>query len=154
MLSHKMQKAFDSNEYGNDILKSSYLSQLLIMTNLSFQDDKRATLEEHQNIMPKFLADTMQFIDTHILDNITLKMLSEHVYLNGTYLSRQFKEYTGITVQKYIINKKVSLAARYLAAGESVTTACYMSGFGNYANFIRTFTKQMGISPGKYRNTI
>lgn len=154
ILSHQMQNAYDSNEYGNDILRSSYLSQLLIITNLLLQDNKSVRLEENQNIMPKFLADTIQFIDDNITENITLKMLSEQIYLNGTYISRQFKEHTGITLQKYIINKKISLAARYLADDESVTTACYMSGFKNYSNFIRTFTKQMGISPGKYRRNI
>lgn len=29
--------------------------------------------------------------------------------------------------------------------------ACDMAGFANYSNFIRSFTKTVGISPGKYK---
>ncbi|MDT0122849.1 helix-turn-helix domain-containing protein [Paenibacillus sp. RRE4] len=33
----------------------------------------------------------------------------------------------------------------------SITDACYRSGFGDYANFIRSFTKIVGTSPGKFQ---
>ncbi|MBQ3028199.1 MAG: AraC family transcriptional regulator, partial [Lachnospiraceae bacterium] len=42
-------------------------------------------------------------------------------------------------------------AKALLQEGASVTEACYRSGFNDYANFIRSFKKVTGVSPGKYR---
>jgi AraC-like DNA-binding protein len=44
----------------------------------------------------------------------------------------------------------ITLAKSYLCEGFSITEACYQSGFSDYANFIRSFTKTVGISPGRF----
>ncbi len=37
--------------------------------------------------------------------------------------------------------------------GKNVSDACLMSGFNDYSNFIRSFKKKTGISPGHYAKT-
>lgn len=148
MLVHNIQRVVHSKKYGDDIWVSIYLQQLLIMVNKAFQNE---AVEQSPNIMPKLLSDITQLIEDHITSTITLQLLSDKLFLNGTYISRKFKEYTGLTLQQYIVDKRVSLAKQHLAEGKTVTDACYLSGFKNYSNFIRTFTKQVGISPGKFK---
>lgn len=150
MLTQKLKAVIHSNKYGDDILTRCYISQLLLLVNKAMQNDK---VERSPNIMPKLLSDIFELIETNITEPITLKMLSDKLYLNGTYISRKFKQITGLTLQQYIIEKRIALAKQYLLEGQSVTDTCYLSGFKNYSNFIRTFTKQTGISPGKYKAT-
>ncbi|WP_313960282.1 helix-turn-helix domain-containing protein [Paenibacillus xylanexedens] len=57
---------------------------------------------------------------------------------------------TGLTIRNYILNRRIELAQICLSEGMSITEACYRSGFGDYANFIRSFTKIVGTSPGKF----
>ncbi|CAM3240084.1 AraC family transcriptional regulator [Paenibacillus lupini] len=148
-LVHKLQEVVDSKKYGDDLLVDVYLSQILIMINIAFQSEKA---EGPLNIMPKLLVDITQLIEAHLSDTVTLQLLSAKLFLNGTYISRKFKEYTGLTLQQYLVDKRIALAKQHLTEGKSVTETCYLSGFKNYSNFIRTFTKQTGISPGRYRS--
>ena len=71
-------------------------------------------------------------------------------YTSIHYFSRQFKKETGITLGDYIVRCRLKKAQELLECGCSVQKAAEVSGFGNYAHFIRTFTRHTGISPGKY----
>ena len=103
------------------------------------------------NIVPWLVAETFSYIEDHLSEEITLKKLEEHVHHNGTYISRCFKQITGITLQQFIIAKKIMLSCRLLREGNAPCDVCYMTGFNNYSNYSRTFSKQMGISPKKYK---
>jgi len=55
-----------------------------------------------------------------------------------------------MNLHEYIIFKRVARAKKLLMEGKSVTETCHLSGFNDYSNFIRTFKRTVGISPGKY----
>jgi AraC-like DNA-binding protein len=150
-LIQNIKKVVHSMKYGDDIMTRNYISNLLILVNKAIQKDEDAL---STNIMPKLISDIIELIESNITDTITLTMLSDKLFLNGTYISRKFKHSTGLTLQQYIVEKRIALAKRYLLEGQSVTDSCFQSGFNNYSNFIRTFTKQTGISPGKYKTTL
>ncbi|MFR8976128.1 MAG: helix-turn-helix domain-containing protein, partial [Eubacteriales bacterium] len=59
-----------------------------------------------------------------------------------------FKEEFGLTPENYLIVRKIAEAKKYLYMGASVKEACFLSGFHNYSNFIRTFKNFEGYSPG------
>lgn len=65
-----------------------------------------------------------------------------------------FKKYTGLTLREYIADLKIEEAKKLLLSGENVSDACCKSGFSDYSNFIRTFTKATGLSPGKYAKSM
>ena len=69
------------------------------------------------------------------------------IHANEDYINRVFKEETGITVKQYLIMRKLAEAKKYLYLGKSVKEACVLSGFRDYANFLRTFKKYEGYSP-------
>jgi YesN/AraC family two-component response regulator len=146
-LGSKLNKALCSNEFGHDILANSYLSELLVFINSLYQ----ISTYIGKNIMPELVHDTMAYVEDHLTEDITLKQLSQKFCFNGAYISRIFKEHTGLTLRSYILEQRLTLAKRLLAQGKNVSEACYMSGFMDYANFIRSFTKFVGTSPGKYK---
>ena len=67
-------------------------------------------------------------------------------------LNKLFKKHTGTNVYKYILYKRIQYAKNYLERGFSVQETCNLSGFNDYANFIKCFKNKMGLSPGKYKN--
>ncbi len=93
----------------------------------------------------------VEYIEAHFASEITLDSVAKGAYVSVNRLCRLFKRYTGTTVNKYIVARRVREAKRLLSAGHSVTETAYLSGFNDYANFIRTFKRHVGISPGKYR---
>lgn len=146
-MADNLENSSKSNEYGHDVLVNSYLSQLLLFINACY----RHSTFTRRNIMPPLIHNIMKYIDEHLTDDITLQNLSDMFYLNGTYISRLFKKHTALTLRSYILDRRISYSKRLLADGKSVSEACYEAGFSDYTNFIRSFTKSTGMSPGKYK---
>ena len=136
-----------SSDYGNDLLSYSYLIKLLVYVNRLY---KESTHFDSENLMPKIIMDTMDYVNEHFSEKITLDDLSELLNYNGNYISNCFKQYTGLTLRNYILNKRIDYAGKLLLSGASVSDACIQSGFNDYANFIRNFKRVTGVSPGKY----
>lgn len=141
-----LEKALASDAYGTDIQANCCIAQLLVLTNTVFQNASFIPTD----IMPDLVRKTMDYIEAHLAQDITLEQLASTFHLNSTYISRQFKKHTGLTLRSYIVDRRIALAKSYLYEGLSITEACYQSGFSDYANFIRSFTKTVGISPGRF----
>ena len=150
-LCDRLLEAQHSDAYGNDLLCYSYLIQILVMTNTLY---KNADSFNYKNLMPRIVIDTMKYVDENLTAEITLNDLSARFGFNGNYLSSLFKKNTGLTLRNYIVEKRITLAKKLLAQGAGVSDACYQSGFNDYANFIRTFKKSTGVSPGKYNSRV
>lgn len=144
-----LSQELESCEYGSDILADTYIKQILIMANRISEKKNHVGII---NIMPSLVSNTIAYIEQHISEEITLDILSEYFHHNGTYISRCFKKIAGISLQQYIIRKRVTLAKKYLCEGCSPYDACFLSGFNDYSNFSRTFTKQAGTSPRRFQS--
>lgn len=141
-----LEELLASNAYGTDVIINTNVAQLLVLTNLIF----RNTTFIPTDIMPKLVRNTMDYIESRLSQEITLQDLEAAFYMNSVYISRQFKKHTGLTLRTYILGRRVALAECYLREGASITEACFNSGFNDYANFIRSFTKVTGMTPGKF----
>lgn len=146
-LTSQLDYALHQEGYGQDLLIDSYLTQLLIFVNQQFLQSNAT----YENIMPQLVQDTILYIRNHLSGDITLSDLSNLFHYNGSYISSLFKEHTGLTLRSFILDQRIGVAKNLLLKGRTVGQACEESGFKDYANFIRSFTKMTGISPGKYR---
>ncbi len=146
LLSQNLSNAISSEEFGSDILADSYLTQLLLFVN-QYSLGNRVS---KPNIMPKVVKEVMKYIDANLAGDLSLTRLSEVFYLNSTYISQLLKKHTGFTAREYILDQRIECAKKLLMGGNNVSEACYKSGFVDYSNFIRTFTKAVGMSPGKF----
>lgn len=137
----------NSEEYGDDVLTTTYLIQILIFLNKIYKHDE-ITLEQYP--LSKKLQDVLTFIDEHLTEDLSLDIISNNFSLNKSYLGRLFKKETGSTIYNLIMIKRISLAKQLLSEGKNVSEACCLSGFNDYSNFIRTFKQITGYSPNKY----
>lgn len=150
LLAHKLQSSCDSMDFKQSFLAYSYLVDLLVKINCCFlKPSDPESLPD--NIMPPLVADTIKYIEEHLSEPIFLEDIEKSLYRNGTYINRKFKVNTGLTIKQYIIHNRLSLAKSYLAESKSPLEACLLSGFNDYSNFCRTFTKQVGIPPLQYK---
>lgn len=143
---HQLNDALASTEFGSDVAVNIHLSQLLLLVNRCC----RRSVALPTNLMPPLVKEVMLYIQQHLAEELTLEQLEKHFYQSGTYISRLFKSHTGLTLREYILDCRIEQAKKLLQEKQSVSEACYGSGFGDYANFIRSFTKKVGVSPGKY----
>lgn len=153
VLSRQLQTVLEEQPYGYDLLSLSLLLQLLVSANQLYLSASDSEAPAPPDVMPSLVRDTMAYIEEHLTETISLSDLSSRFFHNGTYISRRFKAVTGLTIQEYILYKRISLAQKYLQKGHSLTDVCWMSGFNNYSNFSRSFSQQVGCSPKKYQTT-
>ena len=71
-------------------------------------------------------------------------------FLSPAYLCKLFRNATGTTLHKYVTAKRITLAKNLLTDGMSVSATCAACGFNDYSNFIKIFTKSVGVPPKKY----
>lgn len=142
-----LKKEYD---YGEDVMKNAIMLQLLAFVNQKFVTNHSAEYK----IPEEQLKKAVLFINEHLCDKLTLEMIAKELYISVNQLCKLFKSALGTTVMKYVVGKRISQAKKYLKSGISVSETAEKCGFYDYANFIRTFTKCVGTSPGKYKNTI
>jgi transcriptional regulator GlxA family with amidase domain len=83
--------------------------------------------------------------------------LGELAVLSGIsrfQLLRGFFREVGATPHAYLIQLRVRLARRYLAAGNSPAEAAHLAGFADQSHMTRAFVRQFGITPGRYKAAI
>ena len=146
-LLQKLDNALKSDKFGSDVLSRAYLSQVLYTICNNYIIAKNIST----NIMPPIVSQTIKFVEAHISDDFSLADIEDSLNFNSRYLSRTFKQSTGISLKQYIIEKKISYAESLLTQGLSVTETCYKSGFNDYSNFIRTFKQYTGQTPGAFK---
>ncbi len=95
----------------------------------------------------------IDYIYVHIRERITIEMLAEHTGLSSSYLSRLFKQETGISVSDYIREKKIEKAQNLLKFCDYslVEITNYLS-FSSQSHFIQLFKDYTGMTPKKYRD--
>jgi YesN/AraC family two-component response regulator len=146
-LASKLIDTTNRDEYGNDVLSITYLVQVLIFLNKIYKQDE--ILPEQYPLSEK-LQDVLRFVDDNLTEDLSLDRIANHFLINKSYLGRLFKKETGSTIYNFILLKRISLAKLLLTEGRNVSEACLLSGFNDYANFIRTFKQITGYSPTKY----
>ena len=95
-------------------------------------------------------------IKSHIWDSIgetiTLNGLSEKVYFSPAYLSRTFKNATGVTITEYIVHARMEKAKQLLVdSNMKVQDIAEKVGISAPAYFGRLFKKETGVTPQEFR---
>lgn len=92
------------------------------------------------------------FVADHIDQTITVNDVASALYLNPDYLSRRFKNKTGLSLKEYILNRKMQ-SAQILLQTTSLPIGVIASklGYDNFSHFSQAYKKLMGISPSEER---
>ena len=145
-----INKVITANNFGGDIIERAAFMELMVMINKVYHDQagEEATAPVYQ--FNKQVEQIVNYINEHLLDEITIDRLSAQFFISPSYICRIFKETTGTTINRYINSRRITIAKSLLVTGLDVTRVFEQSGFNDYSNFIKTFTKSVGLSPKKY----
>lgn len=141
------QETKEESVFGRDVELNARAALLLVELNRMVSEFHAQAGKKAQ---PKLVENITDYIAEHLTEPITLEVLSNQFFITSKYISSVFHKNMGMTLREYIISRRVEFAKKLLSEGKNVSEACELSGFGDYSNFIRTFTMIAGISPGKY----
>ena len=152
----ELNQEWQQKEVGYRMVVKALMLKLLAILYRSFEctEGFAESVRSFQNGYVR-LAPAIALIDNGFRDNLTLEQLAESVHMNRNYFSTVFPQVMGCTVSEYIIRRRLRNAVQLLAGTEnSVVSIALDSGFQNVSYFSRTFRKQFGVSPGRYREQL
>lgn len=138
------------NKYA-DVLMYSYVIQIAEIINSAFVTQVASVADA--KIPPK-LSEAIEYMHNHFSTLDGVNEVSGACNVSDTYLARIFKTHILCTPNEYITNLRISHAKHLLSNGESITDACFKSGFNNYTYFISKFKNVTGTTPSKFSKTI
>jgi AraC-like DNA-binding protein len=97
-------------------------------------------------------VDTARWMESHSHEAVDLDAAASEAGLSPFHFLRLFAGVLGVTPHQYLVRSRLRRAARLLAdADRPVTDIAYEVGFGDLSNFVRTFHRAAGVSPGQFR---
>jgi AraC family transcriptional regulator len=92
------------------------------------------------------------WLDEHSHEVIGLDDAAASANLSPFHFLRIFGATLGVTPHQYLVRSRVRRAARLLAEdARSITEVAADVGFADLSNFVRTFHRAAGVSPGAFR---
>ncbi|KAA9001926.1 AraC family transcriptional regulator [Affinibrenneria salicis] len=85
---------------------------------------------------------------------ISLSELAGLCDMSRFQLLRGFARETGATPHAYLVQLRVRLARRLLAAGQRPADAALLAGFADQSHLTRAFVRQFGVTPARYQAII
>lgn len=135
--------------------KSDYNSQITLLGAFALQlSDLAINLSEKCTSQHDIIDSTKSYIQTHLSEKICLDTLAERVNITSSYLCKQFKKATGLTIIEYVNRHRIEKAKKLLVQKDEVKVIeiAYETGFQSLSQFNRSFLRYVGISPTEYKN--
>ncbi len=145
-----VNKILTSNGFGHDLLERATFTELFVLINQIVNEKNSDKVEDRPSTYNEQVDAILSYLNNNIQYPISIGDLSKQFYISESYICRIFKSATGTTINKYMTARRISIAKSLLAEGIGVSDVCEKCGFSDYSNFLKAFTKSVGISPKKY----
>lgn len=137
------QKRNASTEVLTSSLITNILTELLVQT---------ITFDAQTIFMPGYIKNVLKDIDQNFKSPLSLDELAGRHGVSKFHLSKEFKKYTGTTVNEYIIANRLSYAKELLKySNDSVNEIAYKIGMNHVSHFINLFKNRENTTPLAYR---
>lgn len=144
----KISDAKHGSEIGSYALASAHLTELLVQISRAYYDTPDSI--KYDVVENEKINEILVYINENLTEGLSLEHLAARHYTSKYYLSRQFKQFTGLSLYQYIMKKRLITARNLLRDGCTVMEACLQSGFNDYSNFLKAFKREFGKNPSQY----
>ncbi|MCL6612652.1 MAG: helix-turn-helix transcriptional regulator, partial [Peptococcaceae bacterium] len=105
-----------------------------------------------ENTRIHHIQHTVDYIEEHIHNRLTMEDISGHVYLSKYHLQRIFKSLTGRGIMEYARSRKLTESLYELLHTDAlIVKIAEKYGFEYEQSFTRAFKEDFGLSPSEYR---
>ncbi|QHW36268.1 AraC family transcriptional regulator [Staphylococcus ursi] len=101
----------------------------------------------------QYTHQVLHYIENHYTHPFTVTDMAKDLFVNRCYLSRVFKEETGMTLKDYMNHFRITRARDLLIiTNYSYTDIAQQLGYESYNSFYKMFRKITGETPSVYRH--
>ena len=141
------------NEEFSDVMVEGYLRQILVLAYRCFSSRSKTVYSPpaaEKNIGQTMYA-VAKYIDRHIFETVNVKKLSQTFGYSYAYLSDAFNRYNGISIRRYIAERRIKEAIELMLCGKlSTAQVASRLQYSSVQNFSKAFRRIMGCSPSEF----
>ncbi|MDR3982844.1 MAG: AraC family transcriptional regulator [Dysosmobacter sp.] len=137
------------NSPGEQIIASSIIHRMLgsLYCDLKPENHQGTASLQHMDMVGSII----HFIEQNLDQDLSLDRVAQHYNYSPAYISRIFKEITGSSLVRYIIEKRIGCAKQMLYDDMEIMRVAEKVGYRNYSNFYKAFRKAVGCGPEEFR---
>ena len=144
----------ESNAYRERML-GLLLEETVIFLLRACSFETKRSFQEQPLSLEELCYQIMSLIDTRLYSITNLSFLGEALGYNYSYLSKIFRQTTGITISDYYQNRRLTAAKLLIGEGRvNFVRIAQMLNFSSLYAFSKAFRNRFGMSPRTYRDSL
>ena len=105
-----------------------------------------------ENKVPRWLRTVRDRLHEEYVSGPSLREIAADAGVHPTYLAASFRQHFGVTLGEFVRLRRIEQARQMLSNSDKpLSDVALLLGFSDQSHFCRTFKKQTGLSPLKYR---
>lgn len=121
-----------------------------LKTNLPFEQKSFLNMQAQKEIVERIEA----YMQRNLHRELNHKELSNEFHISTSHLARIFRNSTGITLTKRLMQLRISKAKQLLLESSLPISEISLSvGYTNFSYFAKIFREELGVAPGDYRRS-
>ena len=151
----KIRENQENESFENDAYHrfQNYSLMMNLMTMLC-RTTRRTAPVEGEAFGSGIIQEILSYINNHYNQPIRIENLARSFGVSVSYLAHEFVRFTNRSVYDYVLYRRVMLARQQMLGPASLNDIAYQCGFNDYSNFLRSFSKVVGMSPSQYRKQL
>lgn len=148
-LSVCIKNAFEADKTKNDGWELEVIGNI----SLFFGEAKKEGIIS-RNIAAKndFCHEVFKYIDKNYKENITSRLLAEHLYMNINYFCRKFRKHFGYCFTDYLCIHRIEKSKALLRSTQMpISEVAARVGFNSFSYYSKMFREYVKMTPSEYR---
>lgn len=93
---------------------------------------------------------SIEFIEKNLKNNLSLKIISNHVGYSEYHFSRVFKSEMNMSIMEYVQERRLLLASKEIFEGRKIVDVSYDYQYDTHSGFSKAFKKKFGFTPTQH----
>ncbi len=142
----RLSKEYNEKQAGYHEIMRCLLIEILID---AMRQIPRTTEVPENSELVQYIADQ---ININFMEKLSLSTLAQDCCYSLAYVSKRFKEETGMTFRDYLHTVRIRESCRLLAnTTKKISEICKLVGYTDIKFFNRIFKNQMGMTPREFK---
>ncbi|NEI72231.1 helix-turn-helix domain-containing protein [Rhizobium lusitanum] len=147
-----LARALDSEQQAGAPSGSLYADTIGIALATQLVSLSKTTIDRRGGLSSEQLRRLFDFVEAHIDQSLTIEVLAREAGASSSHLRHWFKQATGTTVHRYVVQRRVE-RARFLLLQERLSAGevALAAGFSHQSHMARWMRLVLGYTPRRLR---
>ncbi len=141
----EMVDEYENKKFGSNEIFRCHLKEILIFT-------LRMLVQPAKAYSDSIINEVISFVNKHYHKPLTLQTFCDQTHYNLSYISRRFKQETGMTFREYVQKIRIEKACELLAGSDmTVSEIARAVGYDDIQFFHSVFKRLLHMTPKEYK---